>query len=204
MKRNNPPYFPEQRAPSVRKTSIILFAMSVALLTSSDIRSDMAVPQYPYFERLIQDGQRVRVIFNRNNYEGSISINRNSPQRSKLLVDNSEFESLSLSAEQPDAGAFGDLREYEFVDECVPPGKAEYTLFHHDGPWCSNDDTKTIVVVDLGQDCPITKSEFDCDSEPSESGCSVIHSNSNSAFAVLLMLLGMIAILLNRTGSTRG
>jgi len=96
--------------------------------------------------------------------------------------------------DDPDGENWCDTVNYiHIVDGCVPPGQAEYRL-HADG-WDSNDDTETITVDDVDQDCS--------DGDDSSGGCSASGSSpSNPALIVSLLMLAL-GLAATRFGSTR-
>ncbi len=182
---------------------IIVVIIAVILAPTAAFADAAGPPPLPDFDSVTQDGESVRVIINSNSWNYSISIVRLSPEDSLLLVDNVSINSLDQIGCINGADSYDYYYYYDdchlVVDDCVPPGETTYIVYKHtDGGSCEEEDTITLTVEDVGQQCPATNSDATCDDPASGCGCSVTIGSGERVLPFAMLLIGASLLLISR------
>jgi len=179
------------------KRTLALWFFLICMSKSSGLMADPIAP--PYIHNLVQKGEEVYVDIVTDTDPAVLSLEREGDDSSRLLVDKHDFtpdealECISFDIAYCDLHAdechdcdddgVPECREpcgsmdyglrYIVLDDCVPPGKAYYRLYIYEDGDCEDWRGESITVIDAGQDCPDTHSDFDCEGSGHEADASV-------------------------------
>ncbi len=178
------------------KKGLISYVFVMTLTVPWLALADVAGFQDPWISQAEQVGENVRLVIDRGEAGGEISIYRESPNSSKVVLQKNKFDSLEKL--EPDAGDLPSwvYPDYLVIDECVPPGEAKYTMFWHTTSSCHAEFTVTVQVENVGQECSETVSPPPCIEEESDAnGCTVVPSQTEGALTIFLLLLGAATLM---------